>query len=133
MTHRAVVAHLLFGVITVLSVTACKNPMTPDAPVATGMWGGPQAALTVTSSGAHVEMPCASGDILQTLLANSQGEFSADGTLAREVGPAHLETPAKFTGRVTNQTMTLTIAATGSTMGPFTLSFGSQPSFGKCV
>src|ERR1700704_3092933 len=31
----------------------------------TGTWGGRQAAVTVTSTGAHVEFPCASGDVSQ--------------------------------------------------------------------
>jgi hypothetical protein len=92
--------------------------------------------MKVTASGAHIEFNCAVGDIPQPLMAGSNGEFSADGTYAVQVGPANGPAQAaRYSGRIDNQKMTLsvTLPTTGQAVGSFTLTFGSSDLIVKCL
>ena len=86
--------------------------------VTAGVWGGDHISLHVTESGATVEYDCAHGTIDQPLTLDSQGRFEVKGTHTRERGgPVRRDDkpdshPARYTGRVEGQTMTLTVALT---------------------
>jgi hypothetical protein len=121
--------------VTVLAIGACGNPAGPDALVPAGTWGGPEASAIVTATGAHLEFPCGAGEIAQPLMTTSNGEFAIDGTYIRQVGPAAIPQPARFSGRVNNQTMTLSVTLSGGSqpIGSFTLTLGIPPSFVRCL
>ena len=134
MTTRTGIARSL--IVVVAAVAAACGGSGPDVAVATGTWAGSSAAMTVTTAGAHIEFSCAVGDIPQPLMADTSGEFSATGVYAVQVGPANgPQQPARYSGRVDNQKMTLTVLLTGTnqTVGSFTLSFGAPATIPKCV
>ena len=110
-----------------------SGPMTLDDPsTLAGTWVAENVVLTVTDADAHLEMPCAHGD---TAGAITQNPFSVVGTFARDVGPALIERPAVYTGRVVGGTMTLEIRLTDTNelAGSLKLTRGSPGRFAKCV
>ena len=125
-------------VASMIQLSACiESPVRPgDDAVRVGTWAGEQVVLTVTSTGAHLELPCASGDI-ESLALNNTNSFSADGVFVKErPGPRRGEEhKARFFGTVASGSMTLNIRVSDSdeTFGPFTLTFGAQPRLTKCV
>ncbi len=88
--------------------------------------------MTVTDTGAHLEMPCAHGDIAGAL---AQNPFSVGGTFGSDGGPAVNEHPALYTGRVVGATMTLDIRLTDTNdpVGSFTLTRGTARRMAQCV
>jgi hypothetical protein len=108
--------------------------------VPTGTWGGDHLALTVTGGGAHLEFDCASGDITAPLTLDSTGRLDVDGVFIREHGgPTRADEtperePARYSGRVEGQTMTLDVTLTSSkeSVGTFTLTLGAEPRVRKC-
>lgn len=108
--------------------------------VKTGTWGGQHIALEVTAEGARVEYDCAHGTVDEKFMADAQGRFDLRGTHVREHGgPVRRDEtpdthPARFTGQVNGDTMTLTLTETDTneTVGTFTLVFGQPPRVMKC-
>jgi len=101
-----------------------------------GTWGGENAGLIAFDTTAHVHIGCSAGDTRQALVADDQGRFDVPGLynitlypVAR--GPDH---PARFTGSIDGQVMTLTVALTDTavTLGPVRLEFGTEPRMGPC-
>jgi hypothetical protein len=133
MSYRTIARYLLL-VVSVVTIAGCRGLGDPDVPVSAGTWGG-DAMVTVTANGVHFEFPCASGDISQPLLTDSSGDFRADGTYVREGGPGFTPQPARYSGHVDNQTMTVTVtlSQTNQQVGSFTVKFGAPGSFAKCV
>ena len=113
---------------------------TPQTRVPTGIWGGQGLALVVTDAGAHAEFDCASGDIAAPLAIDNDGRFAADGVFIQErAGPVREgeeaeRKPARYSGRVDGDTMTLEVALTESkqSIGTFTLRRGATPRVTKC-
>src|SRR5512134_3839507 len=113
------------------TLLACSSG--PDAPIGeiTGTWGGDDAGLIVSDSGTHVHIGCTSGDVAGAILPDGAGRFDVAGEYtvdAYPVGPGTTH-PARFTGRVTGNTMTLSVTLTDTTraLGPVTLTYGRTP------
>ncbi|HST50965.1 MAG TPA: pilin [Pyrinomonadaceae bacterium] len=106
----------------------------------TGTWGGQHIALEVTAEGAQVEYDCAHGTVDQKFVTDAEGRFDLRGTHVREHGgPVRSnETPdthpARFTGQIKGDTMTLTVTETDTkeVAGTFTLVFGQPAHVMKC-
>jgi hypothetical protein len=105
-----------------------------------GGWGGEHISLDVTPEGGRVEYDCAHGTIDQKVVLDGQGRFDLSGTHVREHGgpvrkdePADSH-PARFTGQVKGETMTLTVTEndTKEIVGTFTLVHGQKPQVVKC-
>lgn len=114
-------------------VVACGSGTTAIDPSSlAGDWGGQNILMTVTDAGAHVDMPCAQGDISGPI---AQSPFSVAGTFATTAGPSFIEHPALYTGTVVGDTMTLDIRLTDTndSAGSFTLTRGAVVHFPKCV
>ncbi len=114
-------------------VVACGSGATAIDPSAlAGTWVGENILMTVTDTGAHLEMPCAHGDIAGAL---AQNPFSVAGMFGREIGPAVDDHPALYTGRVVGATMTLDIRLTDTNdpVDSFTLTRGTAGRMAKCV
>ncbi|MGB8511110.1 MAG: hypothetical protein WCD76_22255 [Pyrinomonadaceae bacterium] len=104
-----------------------------------GKWGGAHVRLEVHNDGAEIEYDCAHGTLAGPLRLDGEGRFHAKGTHVRERGHIRLgETPpgrpARFQGRVSARTMTLTVTLEDSTedLGTFTLTQGSDGRLWKC-
>src|SRR2546421_11610973 len=96
-----------------------------------GTWGGENAGLIAFDTTAHVHIGCSAGDTRQALVADDQGRFDVPGLynitlypVAR--GPDH---PARFTGSIDGQGMTLTVAPTDTavTLRPVRLELVPEP------
>ena len=101
-----------------------------------GTWGGENAGLIAFDTTAHVHIGCTAGDTKQAIVTDAQGRFDAPGRynitlypVAR--GPDH---PARFTGSVDRNVMTLTVTLTDTavTLGPVRLELGKEPQMGPC-
>jgi hypothetical protein len=108
--------------------------------VATGVWGGEHISMRVTESGAEIEYDCAHGTIAYPLVLDGEGRFDVEGTHVRERGgpvrrgdkpDSH---PARYTGSVNGQTMTLTVMLTETqeTVDTFKLTEGNVGRVRKC-
>ena len=109
--------------------------------VAAGVWGGEHIRVQVTESGASIEYDCAHGTMDQPLTLDSQGRFEVKGTHVRERGgPVRRDDkpdshPARYTGRVEGQTMTLTVTLTDAqdaAGNTYTLTRGDEGHLFKC-
>jgi hypothetical protein len=106
--------------------------------VATGTWGGEHVMLEVSENGAEVEFDCAHGQISQPIALNTRGEFDVPGTFAPEHGGPVLRdetpnsVPARYSGHVLGDTMTLTVTQGKDNIRAFTLSHGARPTLRKC-
>jgi hypothetical protein len=115
------------------------SPRGSGAPLATGTWGGDQAELVVTTSGASTRLFCAHGAIEQPILLDSSGRFEAGGYSVFEGGPTPIDDtpfrrPAIYSGSSDGKTMTLTVTlpTQNQKLGPFTLVFGQGTTLRPC-
>ncbi len=108
--------------------------------VASGVWGGEHVRMNVRADGASIEYDCAHGTIDETLELDAEGRFDAKGTHVREgpgpirVGKLPPSRPARYTGRVSGDEMslTLTLTDTSQVVGTYTLTRGSEGFIRKC-
>ena len=108
----------------------------------TGRWGGDHIFLEVGSvEGNRIEYDCARGSIDEAFVTDADGRFDLRGEHVRERGgpirqgevpDAH---PARYTGRVRGDTMTLTVTLTGTgdSVGTFRLVRGAEGRVLKCL
>ena len=109
--------------------------------VQSGTWGGQHILLEVSENGAELTFDCAHGTIDQQMTVDSAGRFDLHGTFASEhAGPIRSgeegnSRPAKYTGRVEGQKMTLTVTLPDSKddLGTFSLKHGEQPNLTRCL
>lgn len=127
------------------------NAMTPDssprppAPTApgqrqlSGLWGGMHVTLEISEQEATLEFDCANGSIREPILLDSAGHFDVAGSYTRE-GPGPVrqgvnrEARARYSGNVTDETMTLAVRLEGSSEPVLNLSLtrGKQGKIRKC-
>ena len=96
--------------------------------------------MEMRGSGADIEYDCAHGSIDEKFAPDSAGRFDATGTHTRESGgPLRVDVkpvsvPARYTGRINGDEMTLTVTLTdtGQDIGTFTLTRGSTGRLRKC-
>ena len=121
--------------------TMLTGPPGAQARVSNGTWGGDHAGMEVTDDGATLDYDCAHGTIDEPLLLDGQGDFNVTGTHVTEHGglqpgdgkaDSH---PARYTGHVEGQVMTLTVTLTDTQeeFGTFKLTFGASPRVVKCL
>ena len=108
--------------------------------VEAGTWGGQHIQLTVRADGAGIEYDCANGTVTGALELDAEGRFDLRGTHTREHGgPVRVDEepeshPARYEGRVSGRTMTLsvTLTDTNERVGNFTLTLGREGRIFKC-
>ena len=129
------------AVCTLLIVlAACGTTTGPDAVIMTGSWGGDHAVLDVTATSASIEFDCAHGTLPVPLTLNG-GSFDVTGDYVQEHGgPIRSDEtvdrqPARYTGTVRGNTMTLLVrlTATAQDLGTYTLTRGSSGRVFKCL
>ncbi len=125
----------------VLALFACAEPRTAPPTVITGDWGGDHAGLVATPDSGTLEYDCAAGRITEPLRPRSDGSFTAIGThTPGHGGPIRIDEvlpkrPARYTGLVDGDHLTLTVVMTDSavTVGTFDLWHGRSPHVFKCL
>jgi hypothetical protein len=114
-----------------LALSGCTSDPSP-VQVPAGDWGGKNADLVVTESGATAQFKCGdTGQVAVPLRLDPSGGFAVSGTYDPNLvqgGPR----PASYTGRLSGSQLQLTIQVEGSARGPFTLVRGQAASFDVC-
>lgn len=111
----------------------------PGDTLADGTWGGDSAAAIVSDSGTHVHINCTYGDLVGTvpLLA---GAFDETGSYMLRAYPIAVgpSVPARFVGRVSGATLTLTVTVNDTVqhqtvvLGPVSVVYNATPRMGPC-
>lgn len=132
----------VFLATALLTVAGCSRlPASPSTHVPEGLWGGQHAGLTVSDSGAAVELDCAHGVIDGPIPLDEESRFDVGGTFVLEAGgplPPDVtpdEQRADYTGSVNDSAMTLTVTLTrdGEVVGTFDLALNQTPRLLKCL
>jgi len=132
------------SLLALLSAVCSDSPRVTDpneGKVRLGNWGGDHVSLTVTNEGGTLEYDCGSGTIDQPFVVDGAGRFDLRGTHVRErpgpirVGEEPDRHPARYTGRIDGNRMTLTVTMTDldQGVGTFTLTLGASPRIVKCL
>jgi len=117
-------------VIAGLGLTACgSDSMTT---LASGTWGGPNAQLEASGSGATLQFKCgASGTIDQPLNLDGSAHFDVTGTYDPHVVQG-APRAARYVGSVSGSSMTLSVDVEGAALGPYVLRQGQPATFDVC-
>lgn len=124
-----------------VALVACAESRTSPPAVVTGGWGGDHAGLVATPDSGTMEYDCAVGRITEPLRPDADGAFTAIGThTPGHGGPMRIDEvlprrPARYTGRVAGDKMTLTVVMTDSAVavGTFALVRGRSARVFKCL
>ena len=126
-----------------LLALAAPAPATEPTPPASkravmaGEWGGDQAQMEITPDGTRIELPGARALITGPLEVDKSGRVDTSGSLIRE-GSAETDAgagePARFRGKLSGKTLTLTVTVEGSAqdLGTFKLTHGRPARLPKC-
>jgi len=122
-----------------LGLSACAA--LPQSPTnLSGQWGGPRISLLLEGGLGTIEYDCASGTIDTAVYPAPDGRFTATGTHRPgqggpvRVGQIFTSHRATYSGTVEKDQMTLNgRLEDGTTLGPFTLTRGSQGELMRCL
>jgi hypothetical protein len=120
-----------------LLAAACGS--SPTAPELTGQWGGPEANLTLASTGGSVEYACAEGTIDPSWTVGPGGQWRATGQHFTGGGPVppsgRPPHPATYSGTLSGDTLTFTVTLTdlAQVLGPFTVTRGRSTVLNVCL
>lgn len=106
-----------------------------------GMWGGAHLGMDIIENGARLDYDCANGTIDEPIILDQDGKFDVKGLLVKEhggpirIGEQTDGEPARYTGQVRGDTLTLTVVLTktNETIGTFTLTRGKAARLTKCM
>lgn len=120
----------------IFAALACSAATSTPITQVVGTWGGDNAGLIVSNTDVHVHIGCTLGDALGPIHPDANGRFEATGTYNVNAYPVDrgIIHPARFTGQIIEQTMTLTVSLTDTArvLGPVTLIYGKDPKMGPC-
>ena len=116
-----------------LTTLACAEPSD-----VTGEWGGDHVRFVGTRGGATITFDCAHTEILEPIRLDPEGRFVATGVYQNDTTGIHvhemgdlpddsvpLAYPGAYVGRITGNTMSLTVTQTnGTLLGMYTLERG---------
>src|SRR5687767_12291302 len=91
---------------------ACRDRLAAPVTEVAGTWGGENAGMIVSDSSVHVHIGCTLGDASGPILPDPDGRFEVSGTYNVDAYPVDrgIVHPARFSGRIVGQTMTLSVA-----------------------
>lgn len=123
------------------ALTAGVCPTDTPERVPGGSWGGQHIGMVVTDTGATIEYDCGEGVISEPLRLSANGEFDWDGIhYPGHGGPIRVDDPAnahpaRYTGRATARSMTITLTLTDGSQPAqtFTLVRGGNAGVFKCL
>ena len=117
-----------------------SQPALAKPPFLNGSWGGQHVGIVIQGGLADVQFDCASGTIDVPIAPAKDGAFEARGTYRAgmpgpvRVGQIFTSQPATYSGKVTKQAMTLSVALEdGTIIGPLTLAQGAAPQLTRCL
>lgn len=109
--------------------------------IAPGSWGGRGIELIIENDSARIQYDCAEAEIDSKIMISEQGNFEVDGVYIRQspgpirVGKSPQRQPAIFEGKVSENTMTLSVTLTENKekIGEFTLKKGDNAVIRRCL
>lgn len=131
-----------WSVIAVLLTAACGTPSLPpaDGNIPLGTWGGDTTGMIVGDTALHLHIGCTYGDVSGRIAVNAAGEFDVSGSFQLRAYPVLVgpSMPARFTGRLTGDRVTVTVTVDDTVnhsttiKGPVKLRLGDPPEMGPC-
>lgn len=129
-----------FAILFAAMVAGCATPVVADRSLA-GRWGGQHVGLEIGEASGRLDYDCAAGTIDGPLVADTAGRFAVTGThTPGQGGPDRIgyvppSYPARYTGSVRGNTMTLVVDVSGinARIGPYTLRRGAEPMLLRCL
>jgi hypothetical protein len=129
--------------IAVACAVACAEEFPgygPPSAIPVGTWGGANAGMIVTDTIAHVHLGCTFGNLRAPVALDAAGRFDAAGSYVLRAYPVTVgpSLPARFSGSVNGSQLTFTVTVTDTvekrtvTLGPATLTLGTEPRMGPC-
>jgi hypothetical protein len=120
----------------VFVAAGCGDPSSTLLLQVTGTWGGDEAGLIATDSTAHVHIGCSQGDAGGPIVV-SGNRFDVPARYNLFAYPVYREgdeRPARFSGTVSGDVVTLTVTMvdTAVTLGPVRLVRGREPTMANC-
>lgn len=101
-----------------------------------GTWGGTDAGLIATDSGAHLHIGCTLGNVAGPITLDADGAFDVASLYNITAYPVDrgILHPARVTGVVTGRHLRLTVQLTDTavTLGPVRLRLGAEPGMVAC-
>lgn len=107
-----------------------------------GTWGGDNAGMIVTDSGAHLHIGCTIGEVRAVIPLDDQGRFDVPESHNITAHPVDrgIFLPARLTGRADGRQLALTLTVTIDdtvrhetvVLGPVRLRWGAKPEMGPC-
>jgi hypothetical protein len=133
-THTAVAA------LAIVFAARCELLTPSESTLRLGTWGGDDAGVIVTDSGAHLHVGCTYGGVEGAIPIAPDGRFNIDETHNITAHPVDrgIFLPARLTGRLTFPMLTFTITVNDTVnhrtvvLGPKTVRFGQEPKMGPC-
>jgi hypothetical protein len=125
-----------FLLAALLLTVGCSTPPVADL---RGEWGGEHVSLTITDAGSSLLFDCAVGTIPGPFTVDAQGRFDLSGTFTPGTGGPEPITPrpaqgATYSGRVSGQSMSLTVAIDGDLPAfSYELKQGEPPQLFLCL
>src|ERR1700694_5848760 len=120
----------------IFAVLACSAATSTPITQVVGTWGGDNAGLIVSSTDVHIHIGCTLGDAVGPIHPDANGRFEATGTYNVNAYPVDrgITHPARFTGQIIEQTMTLTVSLTDTArvLRPVTLGYGKETKAAPC-
>jgi hypothetical protein len=122
-------------------VAACALLESPGAgPLPVGTWGGKDAGMIVSDSGAHLHVGCTLGQVTVPIIVDEDGRFDVPESHNLTAFPVDrgIFLPARLTGRVQLLTLSFTLTIddtvhhTTVVLGPVRLQWGVRPEMGPC-
>lgn len=122
-------------------LSACALLASPDDRLLPpGTWGGENAGLIVTDSGAHLHIGCTVGEVHVTIPLDDYGRFDVPESHNITAFPVDrgIFLPARLAGRVEALTLSLTVTIDDTVnhktivLGPARLKWGARPEMGPC-
>ena len=123
---------LLLALSMIILAGSCDRMHSPTEPTTSGLlaeghWSSTQMCLDITASSVNVAAGCGRGSLTRPLI-NDRGTFTADGTFTVNFGPpaqSNAPTPARFTGSIDGDTVTVVITSGTQTYGTWKATRGS--------
>ena len=115
---------------------ACATPTAPDV---LGVWGGPDASLSLSRTGGVLSYACGAGTMDANWTLSRDGQLAGTGQHFFGGGPVppggRAPHPARYSGRIEDDTLFLTVTLTdlGQTLGRFTMLRGGPQVHEVCV
>ena len=105
-----------------------------------GTWGGKNAGLIVSDTGAHLHIGCTLGDVIVPIILDEHGRFDVAESHNLTAFPisAGVYLPARLTGWTADDLLSLTLTVDDTVnhrtvvFGPLRLRLGSRPELGPC-